>query len=251
MRSLLDVLGWKEYVVAIIAGAGAWLWSHVRQIPAPFVMVIVLFVIVLVLFAMIFVRVYRRIPDAAGISTSKTECHTPTTAQASLPVSQASPFNPILTYGGITGAEGYVYATEFGGVGYNFTLMGIKNTQLNVETTAHGVTATMKFCHASGDSFLIRNVKWLEREPQLHLPSSVAIPMNDHKLLIFSGATLENINHFFPDAGSRKLQLGQWSVEITVKADNCGPLVIKGGLLVLSDTRFKFEPPFQAANLDT
>ena len=143
---------------------------------------------------------------------------------------ESSSLAPILSYEGIT--SGGDYAFTHGPL--NLQVVTIRNTQLALKNTAHNVNASIEYNHAGGDRFCIRDALWIVAGRRYHIAN---LSGNEaQKLVLLSRAKDRTLFASFDENYfGRELDVGHWSVRITITGDNCEPLVLDGGFTILPD----------------
>ncbi len=160
----------------------------------------------------------------------------PTTVQG-IPPREGAAYQPILKYEGITG-EGYFAVC--GGM-YRLQFMNIRNAQLAVETTANNVSACLEFVHAGGDRFFVREALWVRNGPQV--VHNVFLNTNTMERLAILGVDRDGELFAVLRDGAKKLQVGKWTIRVSITADNCEPLTGDIGFTVLPEKRFMYDTP--------
>jgi hypothetical protein len=130
-------------------------------------------------------------------------------------------FHPILSYDNIDG-QGYF---PFAGETYHLQLMNIRNSQDAVETTANSVVARLEYRHASGDTFVAQRALWLTAgKAGPELVDAVFLGPQVVGRMAFLAMTRERELFALVGGQARKVQPGQWTIQVSVTADNCQPL---------------------------
>jgi len=151
------------------------------------------------------------------------------------PYNEPQPLGPTLRYGGISSGGSQAFSR---GV-FNVQVASIRNAQVSIKNTAHNVRASIEYEHTGGETFTITPALWLENRIRAHV---VNLSGNEAQALIIllqddTGKVFASLDeHHF----ERELEIGHWSIRLTIAADNCESLRLAGGFtLVLDEGRIR------------
>lgn len=236
VRSLLDLLGWKAGLMALLLAIGIGVWGVLSSLPGPVVFVLSLVAVTVILFGMAFWRVWKTAPANAPV------------AQAQEPQPRPiPPTEPILRFLNYATYEGWI-----GSISGNLlhTCMIIENAQRLTVTSANNLRANLEYSHAGGDRFVIERAIWVTDDLYSRLKSSVNIRSGDkERLVVISKSQDGKLCRVTEEGNIHPLNEGRWRVRFDIKATNC--IGLKGSFTVdvHRDNNFEILPPeYQAAS---
>ena len=149
-------------------------------------------------------------------------------------------FHPILSYNNIDG-EGHF---PFAGETYTLQLMNVRNSQDAVETTANSVVARLEYRHASGDTFVAQRALWLTAgKAGSELVDAVSLGPQVVGRMASLAITGDGDLFALIGGQARKVQLGQWTIQVSITADNCQPLSGQIGFTWFPGKGFSYTSP--------
>lgn len=145
---------------------------------------------------------------------------------------EVSSFAPVLSYEGITNGGDYALAPGQ----LNLQVVTIRNSQVGLKNAAHNVKGSIEYNHAGGDRFCVRGALWMVDGRRQHV---VDFAGNEaHRLVLTSRAKDRTLFASFDEKYvKRELDVGHWSIRVTITGDNCEPLVLEGGFTILPDEK--------------
>ena len=148
-------------------------------------------------------------------------------------------FPPILSYEGVASGGGQLF--ESGPM--NLQIATIRNIQVAVRNTARSVRASLDYRHAGGDHVRVRSVLWIKEGVRYHLAN---LSGNESIGLIIltqakGGNWFATIDESYTE---QTLDVGHWSIQVTISGDNCQPIVLEGGFTIFADgNRLVYDQP--------